>query len=258
MDDKGKPLGSLGLDDIAPAAESKGPGLDSADFSPRSNGGPTAGATDESPAPAPTKPVKFNKTPPLGLLAMLMAAGALVISLWALWSTPEAVMITEGSGAQSIQVQLDNLSNRISEFEVSPLGPPDKKSHTAAISLLRRKVVSMAAKIDGIEQEQRRLAKAVNDGGPMAVKTPVARPTRSIAQTATPQPTPTKVMTPAPTPTQAAKSTTKKIVHTVRSGQTLSLLSRRYNVTITAIKRWNGLRSNNIKVGQKLVIYVKR
>lgn len=253
MDDKGKTLDSLGLDDIAPAAGQQGPGLGSGDFSPKANGGPAMDPTDEEQAKAPEPPaaLKKGKTPPLGLVALLMAAGALVISLWALWTTPAAMVVADGSNLQPIQAQLDNLSNRISEFEVSPLGPPDKKSHTASISLLRRKVVSLSAKIDALEQDQRRLQQAQANGKKAArtskpVVTAAAKTTATVVATATAK------------PTKVAQSTTKKITHTVRSGQTLSLLSRRYNVTITAIRRWNGLRGNNIKVGQKLTIYVKQ
>lgn len=40
--------------------------------------------------------------------------------------------------------------------------------------------------------------------------------------------------------------------HTVRSGETLSEIAERYHVSVSQLKSWNGLRSNNIRVGQKL------
>ena len=50
---------------------------------------------------------------------------------------------------------------------------------------------------------------------------------------------------------QASTTTT---THTVKKGETLSSIGRKYNCTSDQIKKWNGLKSNNIKVGQKLKI----
>lgn len=44
------------------------------------------------------------------------------------------------------------------------------------------------------------------------------------------------------------------IYHKVRSGQNLSSIADKYGVKVTEIKRWNGLRSTRIKVGQRLKI----
>ena len=45
------------------------------------------------------------------------------------------------------------------------------------------------------------------------------------------------------------------ILHTVKKGETLYYIARKYNVSVQKIKKWNSLRSNIIKPGQKLVIY---
>lgn len=42
--------------------------------------------------------------------------------------------------------------------------------------------------------------------------------------------------------------------HTVRSGETLGGIARKYRTTVSNIKRWNNLRSDMIRVGQKLRI----
>ena len=47
------------------------------------------------------------------------------------------------------------------------------------------------------------------------------------------------------------------IVHTVKSGDTLYSLFRRYGVSVDEIKRLNGLSSNTISIGQKLKIKKK-
>ncbi|GLB52908.1 lytic transglycosylase [Neptunitalea chrysea] len=46
-----------------------------------------------------------------------------------------------------------------------------------------------------------------------------------------------------------------KIVYKVRSGDVLGKIAQRYKVRVSSIKRWNGLRNNNIRIGQRLIIY---
>jgi membrane-bound lytic murein transglycosylase D len=46
-----------------------------------------------------------------------------------------------------------------------------------------------------------------------------------------------------------------KITYRVRSGDYLGKIARRYGVRVSQIKRWNGLRSNNLRIGQRLTIY---
>ena len=47
-------------------------------------------------------------------------------------------------------------------------------------------------------------------------------------------------------------------IHTVKSGESLSLIAERYGVTVSALKSANGLKNNNLKAGQKLVIPKKQ
>jgi membrane-bound lytic murein transglycosylase D len=49
-----------------------------------------------------------------------------------------------------------------------------------------------------------------------------------------------------------------KIRYRVRSGDYLGKIARRFGVRVSQIKRWNGLRSNNIRVGQRLTIYPRK
>lgn len=43
--------------------------------------------------------------------------------------------------------------------------------------------------------------------------------------------------------------------HKIRSGETLSTIAKRYGVTVTQLKDWNGLSSSRIRAGRKLKIY---
>jgi len=46
-----------------------------------------------------------------------------------------------------------------------------------------------------------------------------------------------------------------KTTYKVRSGDYLGKVARKYGVRVSDIKKWNGLRSNNLRVGQRLTIY---
>ena len=47
----------------------------------------------------------------------------------------------------------------------------------------------------------------------------------------------------------------ERIVYRVKSGDYLGRIASRHRCTVAQIKRWNNLSSNNIRVGQRLVIY---
>jgi len=49
--------------------------------------------------------------------------------------------------------------------------------------------------------------------------------------------------------------TSNRIRYNVRSGDFLGKVAKRYGVKVSSIKRWNGLRSNSLKIGQRLIIY---
>jgi membrane-bound lytic murein transglycosylase D len=49
-----------------------------------------------------------------------------------------------------------------------------------------------------------------------------------------------------------------RIRYKVRSGDYLGKIAEKYGVGISQIKRWNGLRSNNLRIGQRLTIYPRK
>ncbi|OUS01630.1 lytic transglycosylase [Flavobacteriales bacterium 33_180_T64] len=49
-----------------------------------------------------------------------------------------------------------------------------------------------------------------------------------------------------------------KVRYRVRSGDYLGKIARKYGVRVSQIKRWNGLKSNNLKIGQRLTIYPRK
>lgn len=48
-----------------------------------------------------------------------------------------------------------------------------------------------------------------------------------------------------------------RIRYKVRSGDYLGKIANRYRVRVSDLKRWNGLRSNNLRIGQRLTIFSK-
>jgi len=62
---------------------------------------------------------------------------------------------------------------------------------------------------------------------------------------------------PRTSPTQALGNTTRKLNYTVRNGDSLYLIARRFRVGIDQIARWNNIDKNNLlRPGQKLTMYV--
>ena len=49
-----------------------------------------------------------------------------------------------------------------------------------------------------------------------------------------------------------------RIVYKVKSGDVLGKIARRYGVSVAQIKKWNGLKSNTIIIGQNLTIYTRK
>ncbi len=50
----------------------------------------------------------------------------------------------------------------------------------------------------------------------------------------------------------------ERTVHRVKSGETLGHIAGKYGVGVSEIKRWNGLKSDMIRVGQRIVVYPRR
>jgi len=49
-----------------------------------------------------------------------------------------------------------------------------------------------------------------------------------------------------------------RITHRVRRGEVLGTIAERYGVSVSSIRRWNGLRGNTIRIGQRLTIHPRK
>lgn len=54
---------------------------------------------------------------------------------------------------------------------------------------------------------------------------------------------------------QPVERSTEQKIHTVKSGESLSIIAKKYKCTVTELKTWNNLKSTNLSVGQKLKVY---
>merc|ERR1711916_29243 len=50
----------------------------------------------------------------------------------------------------------------------------------------------------------------------------------------------------------------QRIRYKVRNGDYLGKIVNRYGVSVNSIKRWNNMRSTNIRIGQRLIIYPRK
>ena len=57
------------------------------------------------------------------------------------------------------------------------------------------------------------------------------------------------------TPLTELAASTSQVEYKVRSGDYLGKIAQRYGVSVSQIKRWNGLRSNDLRIGQRLTIH---
>jgi membrane-bound lytic murein transglycosylase D len=54
--------------------------------------------------------------------------------------------------------------------------------------------------------------------------------------------------------TSSASLQQAKLVYQVKRGDTLASIARGFQVTTAALKKWNGLQTNTIRLGQRLTI----
>ncbi len=84
---------------------------------------------------------------------------------------------------------------------------------------------------------------------PAPAPAPVATPTPAPAATPAPQTAPAPAPAATQTPTQTAPAAP---THTVAKGESLSVISRQYSVSLKDLVAWNGLANANLRPGQVL------
>ncbi|CAM3419684.1 LysM peptidoglycan-binding domain-containing protein [Zobellia roscoffensis] len=62
----------------------------------------------------------------------------------------------------------------------------------------------------------------------------------------------------SPLPQMVKEAEQNRIRYKVRSGDFLGKIAERYGVGVSQLKQWNGLRSNNLRIGQRLTIFPRK
>ena len=147
-----------------------------------------------------------------------------------------------GENFDVVSENQSKLEARMAKLEGELEGISDLKAEIAGLRAenekLRRQQAELRDQI--VDDIVKRIAK-MNIGGTAA---PVQPPAPRLIST------PPRVTTPQPVPVQQ----TSGYNHVVEAGQTLSEIARGYGVTVAAIKAANGLKNDNLRIGQKLFI----
>lgn len=100
----------------------------------------------------------------------------------------------------------------------------------------RERVAAVAAGVDGVTRVVNavRTGRAAADGGIALPRVEETSPAEEEAAA----------------PEEAAEP--EEVYHTVRSGDTLGAIARRYGVSVRTVQQLNGLRGSGIRVGQRL------
>lgn len=51
------------------------------------------------------------------------------------------------------------------------------------------------------------------------------------------------------------KNISDRSVHVVKKGENLSIIAKKYHISVKQLKTWNNLKSDNLSIGQKLIVY---
>jgi len=66
------------------------------------------------------------------------------------------------------------------------------------------------------------------------------------------------VEVPNPSPSTGSEQSQATLIYRVKSGDTLASIARVFRTSVASLKKWNSLRTNSIKVGQRLTILTTR
>ena len=201
-------------------------------------------ASEDTASPAPTIPAKNDKT-----TAPTVEAPATNSTKTAPAFTIQKVKITHKvKSGESLSTIAKKYKVSVAELKSWNSLSSDKLSIGKALKVITKKAVPV--KQNGTQTQAEPL---VADA---AVKEEVKKEEIRVTDRKTEIPNETKevVFVSTKSPSATTKATGDGISHTVKSGESLFLLAKMYGSSIEELVQWNGLTSNNIKVGQTLQV----
>ena len=197
-----------------------------------------------TPSPAPPIPAKNDKT-----TAPTVEAPATNSTKTAPAFTIQKVKITHKvKSGESLSTIAKKYKVSVAELKSWNSLSSDKLSIGKALKVITKKAVPV--KQNGTQTQAEPL---VADA---AVKEEGKKEESRVTDRKTEIPNETKevVFISTKSPSATTKATGDGISHTVKSGESLFLLAKMYGSSIEELVQWNGLTSNNIKVGQTLQV----
>ena len=200
--------------------------------------------SEDTPSPAPTIPAKNDKT-----AAPTVESPATNPIKTAPAVTIQKVKITHKvKSGESLSTIAKKYKVSVAELKSWNSLSSDKLSIGKALKVITKKAVPV--KQNGTQtQAEPVVADAV-------VKEEIKKEEPKVADRKTEMPNETKevVFVSTKSPSATTNATGDGISHTVKSGESLFLLAKMYGSSIEELVQWNGLTSNNIKVGQTLQV----
>ena len=201
-------------------------------------------ASEDTASPASTIPAKIDKT-----IAPTVEAPATNSTKTAPAVTIQKVKITHKvKSGESLSTIAKKYKVTVAELKSWNSLSSDKLSIGKALKVITKKAVPV--KQNGTQTQAEPL---VADA---AVKEEVKKDEPRVTDRKTEIPNETKevVFISTKSPSATTKANGDGISHTVKSGESLFLLAKMYGSSIEELVQWNGLTSNNIKVGQTLQV----
>ena len=201
-------------------------------------------ASEDTASPASTIPAKIDKT-----IAPTVEAPATNSTKTAPAVTIQKVKITHKvKSGESLSTIAKKYKVTVAELKSWNSLSSDKLSIGKALKVITKKAVPV--KQNGTQTQAEPL---VADA---AVKEEVKKEEPRVTDRKTEIPNETKevVFISTKSPSATTKANGDGISHTVKSGESLFLLAKMYGSSIEELIQWNGLTSNNIKVGQTLQV----
>ena len=188
----------------------------------------------------------------LGIASLVVALLALLMAVWVLFSQPDAVTgppmspdVVPGGAAERVaklEKDVSQLMLRLVTLEKELQSLANKAGTVSQLTELTSKVAALQDRLDALSVDQRMASlakKQAQRAEPQEVDTPK------------PQAKPAPEAKPAP-----VKSSKKKLVYTVRRGDTLFTVAQRYKVRMSDLMKWNKMKKGDVlKIGDKLTIY---